>query len=305
MKRVLKWAGISVGGTLVALLLVLGGAMGFTRSHMNRTYRVDPAPLVRSDRATAAELAARGARLLRVRGCVDCHGTDLGGSLMADDPAVGRLWAANLTRGTGGVAASYAGEKDWVRSIRHGIGPDGKPLVFMPSHEFYPIGDDDLAAMIAALRAAPPVDREDVGIRAGPLAALLYMTGRMALLPAELIDHDAPRPATPEPASTPEYGAYLSAGCVGCHGMTLSGGKIPGGPPGTPIPANITPDEETGIGSWTQEDFVRLLREGIRPDGRKVAEFMPVAFTKEFTDMELEAMWKYLRTVEPKPFGDR
>ena len=137
------------------------------------------------------------------------------------------------------------------------------------------------------------------------MTSLLFMTGKMALLPAELIDHEAPRPATPAPGPTVEYGAYLASGCVGCHGMTLSGGKIPGGPPGTPIPANITPDEETGIGSWTQEDFVRVLREGIRPDGRQVSEFMPVAATKEFTDMELAAIWEYLRTVEPKPFGSR
>ena len=305
MKRFLKWGGIAMGGTLAALLLVVGGAMGLTRSHMNRSYQVEPAPLVRSDSATPTELAARGARLLRVRGCAECHSADLGGYLMADDPAVGRLWAANLTRGSGGVADAYREEKDWVRAIRHGIGPDGKPLVFMPSHEFYPIGDDDLAAMIAAIQAARPVDREAVAIKAGPVAALLYMAGKMPLIPAELIDHTAARPTTPVPGATPEYGAYLASGCVGCHGMTLSGGKIPGGPPGTPIPANITPDDETGIGTWTQEDFVRVLREGIRPDGRKVADFMPVAFTKDFTDMELEAMWKYLRTVEPKAFGNR
>ena len=305
MKRALRWAGITVGGILVLLLLVVGGAMGFTRSHQNRTYTIDPAPLVRTGSADEAELARRGTRLLKVRGCADCHSTDLGGYLMADDPAVGRLWAANLTRGRGGVAASYQTESDWVRSIRHGVGPDGKPLVFMPSHEFYPIGDDDLAAIIAAIRAAPPVDREAVEIKAGPVAAFLYMTGKMALLPAELIDHEAPRPTTPAPGPTVEYGAYLTTGCVGCHGMTLSGGKIPGGPPGTPIPANITPDPETGIGAWTQADFVRVLREGIRPDGRRVSEFMPVAMTRELTDMELEAMWKYLRTVEPKEFGNR
>lgn len=305
MKRGLKWAGVTLAGILGLVVLVLGGALGFTRSHQNRAYTVHPAPLVRTDDVTEAHLAERGARLLKVRGCVDCHGPDLGGYLMADDPMVGRLWASNLTSGEGGVASAYATEQDWVRSIRHGVGTDGKPLVFMPAHEFYPIGDEDLAALIAAIRAAPPVDREAVETRAGPLAAFLYMTGKMPLLPAELIDHEAPRPTTPTAAATPEYGAYLATGCVGCHGMTLSGGRIPGGPPGTPIPANITPDPETGIGTWTESDFVRLLREGVRPDGRVVSEFMPVAIMKEFTDMELEAIWKYLRTVEPKPFGNR
>lgn len=305
MKRALKWAGMIVGGIVVLFVLVLGGALGFTRSHMNRTYTIDPAPLERTDGLSEAELATKGARLLKVRGCVDCHGPDLGGSLMADDPAVGTLWAANLTGGEGGVGSSYADEADWVRSIRHGVGPDGKPLVFMPSHEFNPIGDDDLAAIIAAIRAMPRVDRAPREIRAGPVAAVLFMLGKMPLLPAELIDHDAPRPETPVAGPTVEYGAYLASGCIGCHGETLSGGKIPGGPPGTPIPANLTPDPETGLGNWTQADFTRLLREGVRPDGRRVDAFMPVAMTKEFTDMEIEAIWKYLRTVEPKPHGER
>lgn len=305
MKRGLKWVGAGLGGVLVLLALVVGGAMGFTRSHLGRTYDIRPAPLVRTDDAPEAELVTRGQRLLLVRGCADCHRPDLGGGMMADDAAIGTLWAANLTRGAGGVASSYREEADWVRSIRHGIGPDGRPLVFMPSHEFYPIGDDDLAAMIAALRAAPPVDREPLENRAGPLAAMLFVTGRMPLIAAELIDHEAPRPATPAPAATVEYGAYLATGCTGCHGHTLSGGAIPGMPPGTPIPANITPDEATGVGGWTEADFVRVLRTGVRPDGRTVDAFMPVTLTREFTDMELQAIWKYLRTVEPRSFGGR
>lgn len=305
MKRALKWAGLGVGGVVVLLVLVVGGAMGFTSSHVNRMYDVQPAPLVRTDSLTGEALVARGTRLLTVRGCRDCHTPDLGGGMMADDPVIGTLWAANLTSGTGGVAPDYRTETDWVRAIRHGVGPDGRPLVFMPAHEFYPIGDNDLAAMLAALRALPPVDREPMKIRTGPLAAMLFMMGKMPLLPAELIDHEAARPTTPAPGATVEYGEYLATGCEGCHGHTLSGGKIPGGPPGTPIPANLTPDMETGIGTWTQEDFVRLLRTGVRPDGGRVADFMPVNMTKEFTDMELEAIWKYLRTVEPKPFGGR
>lgn len=305
MKRALRWVGFSAGGILLLVLLVLGGAMGFTISHTQRTYEIDPPELTTDHDLTGDELVATGARLLRVRGCVDCHAADLGGKVVIDDPMVGRIWGTNLTGGQGGVAHQYDDQRDWIRAIRHGVGPDGKPLVFMPAHEFYPIGDNDLAAIIAAIEAVEPVDRDIPSFRSGPISSLLFTLGRMPLLPVRLIDHTAPRPTAPEPAPTAEYGGYLATGCIGCHGETYAGGRIPGSPPSMPTPANITPDRETGIGTWSRDDFFRVMREGVRPDGREVNEFMPVALTREFTDMELDAMWLYLRSIEAKPFGER
>jgi mono/diheme cytochrome c family protein len=304
MRRVMKWVGLAGGGLLLLVLLVLGGAIGFTKSHQHRVYEFDVPPLRPVAEASEAEVLELGRRLVLVRGCADCHTPDLGGGVMVEDPAVGVLAATNLTRGEGGIGATYT-DTDWVRAIRHGVGPDGRPLVFMPSHEFYPIGDDDLAAMIAHIKSVPPVDRVHPRIRIGPVAALFHTLGKMPLLPARLIDHTAPRPTAPQPGATVEYGAYLATGCIGCHGDTYSGGRIPGAPPDMPIPTNITPDPKSGIGTWDAEDFVRLMREGARPDGSEVNPFMPVQFTKEFTDLELEAMWLYLRTLEPKPFGRR
>jgi mono/diheme cytochrome c family protein len=304
MKRALKWAGVA-GGSLVLLgLLVLGGAVGFTQSQQNRIYEFDVAPLRPTGEASEGEILEVGRRLVLVRGCADCHTADLGGEVMIDDPAVGRLAATNLTAGEGGIAARYT-DTDWVRAIRHGVGPDGRPLLFMPSHEFYPIGDDDLAAIIAYIKSVPPVDRTLPVNKVGPVAALLSAMGKMPLIPARLIDHSAPRPATPSPGATVEYGGYLATGCIGCHGDGYSGGRIPGAPPTMPIPTNITPDPETGIGSWSGADFARLMREGVRPDGTEVDPFMPVQSTKEFTDLEIEAMWMYLQSLQPKPFGRR
>jgi mono/diheme cytochrome c family protein len=304
MKRTLRWAGLAGGSVVLLLLFVLGGAIGFTRSQQNRVYAFEVPPLHSTSAASSEELLALGHRLVLVRGCADCHAPDLGGGIVLEDPAVGRLVASNLTGGQGGVGAAYS-EADWVRAIRHGVGPDGRALVFMPSHEFYPIGDDDLAAMIAYMRSVPPVDRVLPHTRVGPVAALLHTAGKMPLLPARMIDHLAQRPAAPNPGVTVEYGAYLATGCIGCHGAGYAGGRIPGAPPGMPVPTNITPDVDTGIGSWSLPDFVRLLREGVRPDGTEVDPFMPVQFTREFTDMELEAMWLYLQSVEPRPFGKR
>jgi mono/diheme cytochrome c family protein len=103
---------------------------------------------------------------------------------------------------------------------------------------------------------------------------------------------------------TPEYGHYLAitGGCTGCHGSGLSGGAIPGVPPDFPKARNISP---TGIGSWSDEDFFRALREGKRPDGSTINPFMPWNDTKLMTDDEIRALLAYLRTVPPRPDGQR
>lgn len=304
MRRVLRISGYAAAGLIVLVLIVLTGAYGFSQPQFDRLYTVDPAPLEAAGGGPAEELISRGRHIVRTRGCVDCHAEDLGGGPMSEDFLVGTLWATNLTSGEGGVAGAYR-ERDWVRAIRHGVGPDYKPLMFMPSHEFWVIGDDDMAAMIAYLESLPPVDRVIPPVKAGPLARALFLAGKMPLVPAKLIEHDAPRPVTPPEGTTVEYGGYLASGCIGCHGFRMSGGPIPGAPPGFGVPSNITPDEETGLGSWSYSDFERAMREGVSRDGRTLDPTMPVQFTKEFTDLELEAIWKYLESLEPLPFGNR
>jgi hypothetical protein len=83
----------------------------------------------------------------------------------------------------------------------------------------------------------------------------------------------------------------------------LSGGTLPGAPPDAKPAANITPE---GIGTWTEQDFFRAMREGVRPDGTPIdSTMMPIPLTREMTDLETRAVYMYLRTVPPKPFGGR
>lgn len=304
MRGALKVAAYAVGGVVVFLTLGMTAVYGLSERRFNRSYELTLSPLQPASIGTNGEGAARGAHLARIRGCLDCHGADAGGAEFADDPAFGVLWASNLTAGEGGVAASYD-DVDWDRAVRHGVGPDGKPLYFMPAQEFWSLSDDDLAALIAYFRSAAPVDRIGPAPRPGPLARVLYLTGALPLIPAELMDHGAARPAAPAPAPTAAYGAYLATGCTGCHGVGFSGGKITGGDPKWPPAANITPDPETGIGGWTEADFVRAMREGKRPDGATLDPAMPLSMTKHLTDDELSALFAYLRTLPPKPHGNR
>lgn len=304
MRRSRRLAGIVASGVLGLVVLVVAGVYGFSARDLNARYDVAVTPLREAEPGPAVSVAEHGEHLAIIRGCVDCHGADGGGKAYANDPAMGRLWAPNLTTGAGGIGTRYA-DADWDRSVRHGVGPDRRPLIFMPSHEFWPLSDEDLASIIAYYRTLPPVDRAAPESRPGPLARLLHVTGRMALVPAKLVDHDAARPEAPAPAATVAYGAYLATGCTGCHGPGLTGGKIGGGDPTWPPAANLTPDPATGIGAWSESDFKQALRKGARPDGSEIHPAMPVKATQHMTETEMEALYVYLMSLEPRPYGQR
>src|SRR6059058_1788396 len=100
VRTILRWSARIVLG-VVALVLVAGAAtFGITESRMAKHFTVPDHPITpRTDSASIA----RGARLATVRGCVDCHGANLGGTVMIDDPALGRLAPPNLTMGGRGA----------------------------------------------------------------------------------------------------------------------------------------------------------------------------------------------------------
>jgi mono/diheme cytochrome c family protein len=300
MKRALRWAGYGLLGVLGLVVVALSAVYGASEYRIRKSYEVHPAAVAFQ---TDEETLARGRHVATIRGCVDCHGENLGGKLFIEAPGIGRLYATNLTRGEGGAASTYT-VQDFVRAIRHGIGPTGKPLLFMPSHEFYPLSEEDLGALIAYLQHVPPVDGAQPVSSIGPIARTLFLAGQFPLLPAELIDHAAPLPTPPRPGITVEYGEYLSTGCIGCHGSEYGGGKIPGAPPEFPPGANLTP-HETGLAGWTEADFFRALREGKRPDGTELNPIMPWQLTAQMTDDEIRAMWLYMQSLPPKPYGTR
>lgn len=74
------------------------------------------------------------------------------------------------------------------------------------------------------------------------------------------------------------------------------------GPWGVSFASNITPDVETGIGEWQEENFIQAMRTGKhqgQPNGRDILPPMPWPNLKEMTDADLKAVWAYLRSVPP------
>ncbi len=294
MRRALRWAGVGVGALAGLLLLALGAVYMITEMRLNRTISGVGDPVsVPADPALAME----GGRLVIARGCADCHGQDMAGSVFVDEPLLGRLAAPNLTAGQGGVGPLYD-DAAFERAIRHGVGYDGRPLLIMPSHEYYPLSDADVGAIIAYLRSAPPVDNVLPSSSAGPLIRVLGVAGVVQLTPVDAIDETRGRPSA-TPGETVEFGQYLGGTCVGCHGQDFAGGPSPV-PGGLPV-ANLTPHEADGIGSWSEEEFIRALREGVRPDGTAIDPAMPWINLGKMSDTELKALYKFLRTLPPLP----
>ena len=129
--KILKWVGI-VLGTIAAILLIFIAVTYFiSERHFNETYDIQAETL---EVSADSSIIAQGEHVATIRGCIECHGENLGGQVFIDDPAIGLLIATNLTTGEGGIGSEYTNE-DMVRAIRHGVNKDGKPAIFMPSHE--------------------------------------------------------------------------------------------------------------------------------------------------------------------------
>lgn len=213
---------------------------------------------------------------------------------------IGRLAGPNLTLGGRGRQLE---PRDWERAVRHGLRRDGKPLLFMPSQEYSVLTDEDLADIIAYARNVPAVKVQAPSTYAGPMLRALYVAGQAKIVAAEAIAHSEAHERSLVAEPTAAYGKYLASGCTGCHGEGFSGGKIPGAPPEWRPAANITP---AGIGRWSETDFVRALRDGRRPGGTPIdSTAMPIRLLRQMSDVELKALYLYLRTVPPREYGNR
>lgn len=104
-----------------------------------------------------------------------------------------------------------------------------------------------------------------------------------------------------------QQGEYLfrAAGCAHCHtdeknhGAPLAGGRALPTPFGIFYTSNITPDPNTGIGRWSEADFMRALREGTSPQGEHYYPAFPYASYTFLTDADRRAIWKYLSGRQP------
>ena len=290
MKKLLKWIGIILAG-LLGLLIVAAVTLYFVGgAKLNKKYDVPVETVSIPSDATAIQ---RGEHLATIFLCTRCHSEDLSGQVYFEEPGLLSIPTPNLTAGDGGVGSYYT-EKDWVRAIRHGLGPDGRALFFMLSNAYQYLGEKDLSALIAYLKSIPPVDNKLPERRIEPLGDLMMGAGLFPPFPADQIDHSRPVPVQPLAGATAAYGEYLSHTCTECHGTNFNG--APFGPPGQEVfTPNLTPGGELGF--WSEQDFFTSLRTGRTPSGHQLNEEMPWKYYGQMTDEELRAIWLYLQSL--------
>lgn len=291
VKKIFKVIGITLGVLIGILLLAYGYIYFDIQSRVDKTYDINAEAInVKYDSATLA----LGQRLVNTRACTECHGKDLGGSVLHEDALLGTFASKNITKGKGGLPADFS-VTDWVRAMKHGVNRYGKPLFLMPSHELSQLTETDMASIIAYCSQVPPVDREPREFKLGPLGYVLSEFGLIPLLPAEFTDHQIAFAKEITREISAAYGQYLSTICINCHGANLKGGESP--VPGGKYVADIT---STGNpGKWSHDEFIKALQTGVTPEGKELnPQEMPWTITKSFTNDELTALHMYLLTLK-------
>ena len=273
---------------LVVVLVLLIGAVLYVRgsSAIGVTY---DAAVDMVEIPTDSASIARGEYIMRSHACQKCHGDDLSGSVMADAPPFLAV-ASNLTRGEGGIGASYT-DADWLRAIRHGVKPSGKGTWIMPAEAYYMMSDQEVGALVAYLKQIDPVDHLLPATEIRPLGRLIAGMDA-AFRPTHEALPDLPRLEGREPGATAEWGEYrASVLCGACHGRDMLGSQPPD--PAAPF----APDLRTAA-RWSTTEFKTALRTGVTPAGREIDDtHMPWKAIGHLSDMELEALHVYFNTL--------
>jgi mono/diheme cytochrome c family protein len=266
--------------------------------------------LVKSDTNVTA---ARGEYIVRnVAVCGQCHAADperdvdgpLSGGKEFRDWRIGTTRASNLTSDAATGLGNWS-EGQIVRALRNGQDDEGRLLTpVMPYEWFHQMSDEDAFAVARYLASLPPVRRE-----VEQSTNFMFKLGKLFFLRPKA----AMSVSAPPRAATAEYGGYLAQHvglCADCHtprsgirsapdkSRLFAGSAHP--PKDFPAnPSNLTPDHATGIGQWSEADWLRTLRTGVNPSGVSLHPFMPTKQIARMTDVDLRAIYRYLRTLRP------
>ena len=263
----LKWSLAATGLALALGFAVCAIVWLQSEAVIERRY---PLPSTTVAASTDAKAIVRGAHLIAIAGCSDCHGADLEGRLTRADSAL-PVWSSNLR-----LAAHTLTDEEFERAIRTGILANSKSMWVMPAMDYVYMSEDDVTAIVSYLRTlkalgtTPPAPRFDMPAR--------FAIARGDLEPVALRALESPTSLDLGPRY--DGGRYLARiACADCHDTDLTG-------------SDTAPDL-SAVRHYSRADFFRLLKSGITPDGRRSESKMRPRF-RAFHDYEVDALYDYL-----------
>lgn len=209
MRKFFKVALWVVGAVVVLVAVAVAYAEFGSRQKLNRVVVLNVQPVAAATDPAAIE---RGKYLFDSRGCGECHGPDGAGKVMIDSGGF-FVKTPNITAAPGSVVANFT-DLDWVKVIRHGVKPDNRPLLVMPSDDYARYTDDDIAAIISYAKSLPPTAGTPAEFRIPITVRLFYALGFVRDA-AEKIDHTLPPPRPVATTDVLAHGAYVANACVG------------------------------------------------------------------------------------------
>jgi mono/diheme cytochrome c family protein len=307
MKKVLKIIGYMLGA--VVLIAGIGAAYIHFSGIPSYEVKLPDYPAVKADSTMIAE----GKRLATMV-CNQCHQASNGkleGKYMADLPTMfGKVWAPNIT-GHAEYGSGRYSNAELAYLLRTGVKRDGKfAPPWMP--KFPHLSDQDLQNVIAYLRSDEPELAPSEVVQPAPQPSFFAkFLCRVAFKPLPYPEKAIEAPPISDKVAYGKYLVTAKVDCYGCHSQSFettnimepekTPGYLGGGNPMPDLEGNIvvtrnlTHDKETGLGNWTEEQFVLALKTGIRPSGPALR--YPMTPYTGLTDEEAKAIWAYLQTV--------
>ncbi|GAB2882095.1 hypothetical protein GCM10027093_16640 [Paraburkholderia jirisanensis] len=310
--------------TLAAVFSVFALYIAWLEVQRIDAQRSDDAPLAEvaargpglSGSASGADLVKRGEYLARAGDCMGCHTADksrpFAGGVALNTP-LGTIYTPNLTPDAETGIGLWS-DDDFLRAMHEGIGKAGERLFpAFPYTAYTKLAERDVLAIRAYLKTLAPIRYQP------PRNGLAFPFNQRWLMPFwNLFNFDEGR-FVPDPKQSPEWnrGAYLVEGlahCGQCHtprnatqGLQTHA-RFSGAQQNGWRAFNITPDQTSGIGSWSVDDVVAYLATGSAPDRAHAAGPMAqvVAQSTQFLNREdLRSIAVYLRSLPPVHGGLR
>jgi mono/diheme cytochrome c family protein len=296
--------------TILLLVALAGGFVGFLEVRGVPKYAAPTIPQYKVE--STPERVLQGTKIASVQ-CMVCHKKDtkLTGRFLSELPTdFGKIYSANITH------SKEHGIGNWTDSeiayfLRTGVRKNGQYApIYMP--KFAHLSDEDLKSVISWLRSDDPqLAASEEPTHPSEPSLLTKFLCLVAFKPIPYPKTEIPQPDT---TNLIAYGKYLVTGrydCYSCHSadfkklnmedpeksfgycqggntmLTLTSNKI--------YTANITPCEKTGLGTWTEDDFMKAMHESKNKSG-KALRFPMLPYTA-LTDHEVKAIWQYLRSI--------